>query len=196
MSNRKTYAVAGLFVAAVIVLGGMAGCDEETRNRLAEPPSPTATPPPMLTMQTPWVNRLTGVRQDGIGISRDAVQSVFEQKGYFCDAPIRYTNKLHVQCFANDRTGDIVLRGPATNLASARLSVKMPATDEVVRYKNKALLDSFVAEVVPDWNAAGWMDESATKVRQSGKMETTFRGLTITMRWREAIERQELEVKW
>ena len=199
--HRRKGLLIWLSIIAVLVVIGVVN---NLRGSDTEPPAPArerttsraavATPFPARTYPPrygPTATRPPLIRETrGIGVSRRALQSVFESPRweFIFDPPDTLKNgRTRVLGQSADGLGLIELVGPADNLQKAYMTVAWPDLPEE-RIPSAAYLLTFGALAAPTWDGinlktqrTSWVADNIENAMLLGEVSTTHQGLRFTL---------------
>jgi len=142
----------------------------------AAPPSPSVAPSP-----TPQV-----VRSPGIGVSRTAIQSIFEQSeiGFTFESSSSVASQPRVMGTSRNRLATIELIGPSSELVSASILIGIPNDDTQARNLNVAYTLGFIKHAAPEWiDGPTWFNDQIVAMANGASTEasTTFSDKQATL---------------
>ncbi len=124
------------------------------------------------------------VKKPRIGISRFALQSLFEQKalGFKFEPATAVDGQPRVIGTTPNKLASVELIGPADNLVQATIMVGIPSDDTVTLVKNAAFMAGFIKNAVPEWpEAVTWMNNNMEQASNMGKVETIVGNKQISL---------------
>jgi hypothetical protein len=135
-------------------------------------PTATETPAALLATIPPAPAVATSTAAMGLGVTRLAVQAVFESRGITFDPPVVENGETIVQgMYANNERGQeimvfVILAGPEENLTSTYINVLIPISPPANAFpivsENPNTMLSLVA---PEWETGrSWVDASISTV--------------------------------
>jgi len=115
------------------------------------------------------------VKKPSIGISRFALQSLFEKKalGFKFEHATAVDGQPRVIGTTPNKLASVELIGPEDNLVQATIMVGIPADDTVTLAKNAVFMAGFIKNAVPEWpEAVTWMNNNMGRALNMGEVET------------------------
>lgn len=154
MKKIVTAAICALLLLACSVTPALT----PTAIELPATPSPIPTSTPAAAM--------------GLGVTRAAVQAVFESRGVTFDPPVVENGETTVQgMYVNDERGQeimvfVILTGPEGNLTSTYINVLIPISPPANAFQRVSEnLNTMLSLVAPEWEAGrSWVEASVTTV--------------------------------
>lgn len=164
----------GLPLLLVMVVGVVS---EDDAPRQRETVSQPQSAPAPVVASTP----VAAPQPDGIGVSRAAVQSMFEQPdiGFRFETVTPVRGQPRVMGTAPNGLAFIELIGSPQELVSATIVVGIPNDDEEARMMNVAYTIGFIKNAAPQWtNGNDWFPANLTSLvnGSSDKASATFAG--------------------
>lgn len=166
----------GLGLPALLVMFAIINAQDEDPKSRETVSQPQSIPSPVVA-STP----VAAPQPDGIGVSRAAVQSMFEQPdiGFSFETVTPVRGQPRVMGTSPNKLAVIELIGPPNELVSATIMVGVPSDDNGARMMNVAYTIGFIKNAAPQWtNGNEWFQENLTAILNSSSNEasTTFAG--------------------
>jgi len=171
----------GLGIPLILLLSVFKNASElstQSTPQASPNPSPTtsvSSPSPSVVSPSPSPQ----VRTPGIGISRTAVQSVFEHPeiGFNFQPSSNVRGQPRIMGTSRNGLAAIELIGPSSELVSASIMVGIPNDNAQAINQNVVYTLGFIKHTAPDWsNGSDWFTSQITALANSDNYEasTTF----------------------
>ncbi|MEO1148081.1 MAG: hypothetical protein AAFY26_21070 [Cyanobacteria bacterium J06638_22] len=170
----------GLGLPALLIVGAIAYVRDTNLEAQDTVPTPVAAPAPVespvsaaspvpVASPTPEVSPPAPEVHQGIGVSRAAIQSVFEdpEVGFVFEEPALAQGQPRIMGTAPNQIALIELIGPPDNLTSAGILIGVPIDNNEAIAQNAAYTLGFLQVAVPGWTDGGdWLVRNLDAIHQ------------------------------
>lgn len=165
----------GLGLPALLVMFAIATAPDEKPKPRESVSQPQASPPPVAAAP-PVATPVAAPQPDGIGVSRAAVQSIFEQSqiGFKFEQSSDVQGQSRVIGESPNGLAFVELIGPSSNLTNATIVIGFPSDDQQARMLSAAYILGFIKNAAPEWTDGNdWVAKNMAALTNGSATETS-----------------------